>query len=69
LLLGAGVALLFAPQAGRDTRHDLGRTLRRAGRRGRDAWSDLRDELRRARRHINRTRRRRQVDLEAPADD
>jgi hypothetical protein len=48
LALGAGVALLFAPQAGDDTRHSLARRGRRLARRGRDAWDDLRDELQRA---------------------
>lgn len=65
LLVGAGIALLFAPQQGSDTRRSLRRGLRRAGRRGHDAWDDLRDELRRARRHIIRARRNRQVNLDA----
>ena len=64
LLVGMGVALLFAPRSGRETRHALGRGIRRAGRRGRDAWSDLRDELRRARRQRRQTRRNRQVLLD-----
>ena len=58
LLVGAGVALLFAPQRGSDTRHDLSRRLRRARRRGRDAWEDLRYELGHARRQLNRKLRR-----------
>ncbi|HUF26934.1 MAG TPA: YtxH domain-containing protein [Gemmatimonadaceae bacterium] len=58
LLLGAGAALLFAPQAGEETRADLldgGRRLRsHAG----EAWDDLRDELRwAARRGGKRVRR------------
>jgi gas vesicle protein len=35
-LAGAGGALLFAPQSGRDTRGRMGRRLRRAGRSARD---------------------------------
>jgi gas vesicle protein len=35
-LAGAGGALLFAPQSGRDTRGRLGRRLRRAGRSAHD---------------------------------
>jgi gas vesicle protein len=35
-LAGAGAALLFAPQSGRDTRGRMGRRLRRAGRSARD---------------------------------
>lgn len=31
-ILGAGVALLFAPQSGRRTRRDIGRYARKAGR-------------------------------------
>ncbi len=57
LLVGAGLALLLAPQSGRDVRRLLGRGLRRAGNRGRDAWEDLGDELRRARRQLRRARR------------
>jgi gas vesicle protein len=64
LLVGAGLALLFAPQLGRDTRRNLRRGLRRAGLRGHDAWDDLRLELRRARRQLKRARRARQVNLE-----
>ncbi|MET0554427.1 MAG: YtxH domain-containing protein [Vicinamibacteria bacterium] len=35
-LAGAGAALLFAPQSGRDTRGRMSRRLRRAGRSARD---------------------------------
>ena len=35
-LAGAGGALLFAPESGRDTRGRMGRSLRRAGRSARD---------------------------------
>lgn len=66
LLIGAGIALLFAPKIGRDTRRDIRRGLRRAAGRGHDAWDDLRDELRRARRQLKRARRARQVNLEEP---
>lgn len=67
LLVGAGVALLFAPERGADTRRGIRRGFRRAGLRGRDAWADLRLELKRARRELLRARRRRQV--EATEDD
>lgn len=63
LLVGAGVALLLAPESGADTRRVIRRGLRRAGHRGRDAWADLQLELKRARRELRRARRRR--DLEA----
>lgn len=46
LAVGAGVALLFAPQSGEDTRHDIADRGRRIARRGHDAWDDMRDELR-----------------------
>jgi YtxH-like protein len=61
LLLGAGAALLFAPQSGSDTRHALARRGRRLQRRSRDAWDDLGEELRRVRRRrrANRDARRR----------
>jgi gas vesicle protein len=50
LAVGAGAALLFAPQTGQEARYTIKRLTRRAGRRGHDAWDDLRDELRRYRR-------------------
>lgn len=59
MAVGAGAALLFAPQSGTETRHEIARRGRRLGRRGRDAWDDLRDELRRAARRGARTLRRR----------
>ena len=50
LALGAGTALLTAPQSGEETRAALRGRARRIGRttsrRSRDAWEDLRDELR-----------------------
>src|SRR5687767_1367703 len=61
LLVGAGVALLFAPRLGKDTRRSIGRGLRRARLEGRDAWEDLRIELRHARRQLKRARRRAQL--------
>jgi YtxH-like protein len=66
LLVGAGVALLFAPQRGSDTRRGLRRGLKRAGRRGHDAWDDLRYELGRARRQLKRARRRMQLKADEP---
>ena len=45
MAVGAGVALLFAPQSGADARHTIARKGKRLGKRGRDAWDDLRDEL------------------------
>lgn len=53
VILGAGAALLFAPQSGADARHALAKRGRRLRRRGRDAWADLADELR----HVRRRRR------------
>ena len=48
VVVGAGVALLVAPNSGYETRRALIRRGRRASRRGIDAWDDLRDEFRRA---------------------
>jgi gas vesicle protein len=59
LVVGAGVALLFSPAAGADTRRRLRRRMRRIRRRGGDAWAELSDELRTARRKLVRARRRR----------
>lgn len=56
LVLGAGAALLFAPQSGAVTRRSLVRRTRRLGVRGHDAWDDLRLELRRLQRKAARRR-------------
>ena len=59
--VGAGAALLLAPQSGEATRRDLLRRGRRFGVRTADAWEDLRDELRwaarRGRRQVGRALR------------
>lgn len=64
LTIGAGTALLFAPQAGSDTRRAIVRRGRRLSRRSHDAWDDLREELshaaRRGRQAFRRRRRRSQ---------
>jgi hypothetical protein len=56
--LGAGVALLFAPYSGEETRAAILRRGARLAYQGRDAWEDLRDELqwaaRRGKRRIGR---------------
>ena len=61
--LGAGAALLLAPQTGEEARHGLARRGRRFRARTADAWDDLRDELqfaaRRGRRKLGRALRRR----------
>ena len=44
-LLGAGVALLFAPDRGENTRRRLGRQFRRWRDRGGDSVADLKDRL------------------------
>lgn len=66
IALGAGVALLTAPQAGEETRAGLGRKARRTtrmlGRRSRDAWLDLRDELHGATQAISRRKARRDLE-------
>ncbi len=48
VLIGAGAALLFAPQSGSETRDDIVRGTRDFGYRASDAWEDLREELRHA---------------------
>lgn len=59
LTIGAGAALLFAPQAGTDTRRAIVQRGRRLSRRGHDAWDDLREELSRAARRGRQAFRRR----------
>jgi YtxH-like protein len=67
-MLGAGAALLLAPQTGKEVRHDLARRGRRWRARTADAWDDLRDELqfaaRRGRRKLGRALRRRRENRE-----
>lgn len=56
--LGAGIALLFAPQSGDVTRAAIWSTGTRLAGRSRDAWDELRDELewaaRRGKRRLGR---------------
>jgi hypothetical protein len=47
LLVGGGVALLFAPAEGKDVRRALARRGKRVRQRGSDAWDDLAYEFRR----------------------
>lgn len=47
VVVGAGIALLYAPQAGDETRAALRRGARRVKRRVRDAAEDARDEIER----------------------
>jgi hypothetical protein len=62
LTAGAGVALLLAPQSGKETRHDIARRGRRLRANTFSAWDDLRDDLqlaaRRGRRKLARVVRR-----------
>ena len=53
-LVGAGVALLLAPQSGEETRERIADRARRLGGRADASWDDLRDELRRLRRRSRR---------------
>jgi gas vesicle protein len=48
-LIGAGVALLFAPQTGEDTRRLIRKRARRFARDARDRYDDIRDKVRDAR--------------------
>jgi len=64
LLVGGGVALLFAPAAGRDTRRAVARRSQRIRERGGDAWSDLRFEFERMKRRRRRAQRRQRAEQE-----
>jgi gas vesicle protein len=61
-LLGAGLALIFAPQSGEETRAVMRRSARGARLRATDAWDGLADELhfaaRRTGRRVARAKRR-----------
>src|SRR5688500_18622602 len=69
LLIGAGLAILFAPQDGWESRRRLRRGFRRARNRGLDAWDELSDELRKARRKLRRARRRAALAADVVAAD
>jgi len=72
LAVGAGVALLTAPQSGRATRREIAKRGRRVRRRSADAWDDLRHELRAAARRGRRSLARslaRTVKRHPPSDD
>jgi gas vesicle protein len=66
LALGAGAALLTAPQSGEETRAVLKGRVRRmrrsATRTSRDAWTELADELRGAARSLRRRRAKRSAE-------
>ena len=50
-LVGAGLALLLAPQSGADTRRSLARRARRLADDARDRYEEARHQIRRARQH------------------
>ena len=49
-LLGAGLALLFAPQSGSDTRRYIKKRARRIAAGAKDKYEDVKDRIRDARR-------------------
>ena len=49
-LIGAGVALLFAPQSGEDTRRIIRRRAKRIAAGATDRFDDVKDRIRKARR-------------------
>ena len=57
-VLGAGIALLFAPSSGEEIRSAIARRGVRLAHQGRDVWDDLRDEMewaaRRGKRRVGR---------------
>lgn len=63
IAVGAGAALLAAPQSGKETRAALGARAARVGRttsrRGRDAWDDLGDEIHEVKRTLQRRKAKR----------
>jgi gas vesicle protein len=72
LALGAGTALLTAPQSGEETRAVLKSRVKRlkrsAGRTSRDAWTELGDELRGAAQSLRRRRALRAAKRDAERD-
>lgn len=57
-ILGAGIALLTAPQSGERTRHKIAHASRRASHRAAEAWDGLGDDLRVAQARARRSMRR-----------
>jgi gas vesicle protein len=55
-LVGAGVALLLAPQSGEETRRALARRARRLADDARERYDDVKHQLRRAREQRRRDR-------------
>jgi len=49
-LVGAGIALLFAPQSGEETRRQVSRKAKHLAREARDRYDEMREKVRRARR-------------------
>ena len=49
-LIGAGLALLFAPQSGEETRRVVRRKAKKLAAEAQDRYDDLKDRVRRARR-------------------
>ena len=53
-LIGAGVALLFAPQSGEDTRRLIRKRAKRFARDAQDRYDDLRDKVKDARERVHK---------------
>lgn len=68
-LLGAGIALLYAPQSGLQTRAAIRQRGRRIATQGRDAWDELAEELRKTARRRMKKMRRRATRAEWAAED
>jgi hypothetical protein len=49
-LMGAGLALLFAPQSGEETRRFVSRKAKHLAREAKDRYDDVKEKVRRARR-------------------
>ena len=49
-LVGAGLALLFAPQSGEETRRIVSRKAKHLAREAKDRYDDVKEKVRRARR-------------------
>ena len=66
ITVGAGLALLVAPQSGAETRADIGRGAQGAQRAvrgaGTDAWNGVRSELRRITRALRRRKERQEAE-------
>ena len=69
VVVGAGVALLFAPKPGRDLRHDLGESMGNLGRKVADKYRDIANRAESEMENVQNTVQKGADNLESTARD